>query len=104
MIAVSGDPNPGGAEQALAEGRLAFGESGCLVIDLEGGPYLVVFPHGATLTPDAVVLRNGRRLGIGEDVGLGGGFHTLEPGDDYGQVPSDCLTDEVFWASGEVAD
>ncbi len=104
MIAVSGNPDPGGAEQALAEGRLAFGKPGCLLIESAARGYLVVFPHGATLTQDAVVLRNGHRLGIGEEVGLGGGFHTVDPGDDYGEVPRECLTEEVFWASGEVAD
>jgi hypothetical protein len=104
MIAVSGNPNPGGAEQALAEGPLTFADSGCLVIEMDGEQYLVVFPYGARLTNEAVLLEDGHRLGIGDAVGLGGGFHTVEEGDDYGQVPVGCVTDEVFWASGELAD
>lgn len=78
------------------------------MIEISAGsvPHLVVFPHGTTLNKnEEVILPDGIRFRDGDEVGLGGGFHPAEwNGGDSGRIPQDCLTEEIFWASGEVAD
>lgn len=89
------------SEEARAEGVLTWGESGCMVIE-RGGSYLVVLPQGTFVDGDAVTLPSGEVLVVGEQVSLGGGFHSPDSANrDHSGIPADCLTDEVFWASGE---
>ena len=90
------------AEQSLAEGIVGWSDGGCLT--LEGGsPNLIVFPHGTTLDGDTVVLPDGTAIEAGDDVALGGGFHGAVDGvDRLPDVPRECFTPEIFWASGEV--
>jgi len=101
VIAVAPQPSDA-AEQALAEGTVGWSEAGCLT--LEGGsPNLIVFPHGTTLDGETVVLPDGTTIAAGDDVALGGGFHDVISGaDQLPDVPRECFTPELFWASGEV--
>jgi len=102
LIAVSGQASDV-HEQALAEGTFVWGRGGCAVVEAEE-TYLIVFPHGTAFGGnDEVILPEGAVLGAGDDVGLGGGFHSA-PADSSGlsAIPEACLTEEVFWASGEV--
>jgi len=100
-IAVAPQPSDA-AEQALAEGTVGWSDAGCLT--LEGGsPNLIVFPHGTTLDGETVVLPDGTTIAAGDDVALGGGFHDVISGaDQLPDVPRECFTPELFWASGEV--
>ncbi|TBN57372.1 hypothetical protein EYE40_08155 [Glaciihabitans arcticus] len=92
------------AEQALAQGTVRWGDAGCMVLgDVE--PNLVVFPHGTTLDGETVVLPDGTKIESGDNVALGGGMHSSKDG--AGQlpdIPAECLTEEIFWASGELGE
>lgn len=94
-------------EDARADGALEWGDAGCMVIELgdAGETHLLVFPQGTTMEDDEVVLPSGSRIQAGAKVALGGGFHSPESrGRDLSSIPDGCLTEEVFWASGDMAD
>ena len=92
------------AEEALAQGSVSWGDDGCLVLDGDQ-PVLVVFPYGTRLDGDTVTLPGGETIEAGDDVALGGGFHDVVTSvEKLADVPPDCLTPEVFWASGEVGE
>jgi hypothetical protein len=93
----------GGGQQALLEGSLAWGEAGCMVI--AEGQHLIVFPRGTTIDEnDEIVLPNGFRFRAGDEVALGGGSSSSDAKSDALEVPEECLSDEIFYASGEVAE
>ena len=98
-IAVAGQPTTA-AEQALLTGTATWSENDCLAVETENGTYLVVFPFGTSLDDDDTVrMPDGFEIGAGDEVALGGGFRTTDgevPG-----IPESCVTDEIFWASGE---
>lgn len=91
--------------QALAKGTAEWGDGGCMVIRGEG-TYLVMFPHGTTLNEnDEVTLPDGYRMNAGDDVALGGGYYEADTiRSDVSTIPDACLTDEIFFASGEVSE
>lgn len=90
-------------EQAVVEGTAAWGGGGCLVAEA-AETYLIVLPRGTTLGEDnAVTLPGGQILRAGDEIGLGGGFHSADTENrDVASIPEECLTDEIFWASGDV--
>lgn len=101
IIAVAQPTDKG--EDALARGTLEWGEGGCLVMNNGGAVHLIVFPHGTRLDGnDEVVLPDGYRLTVGGDTELGGGIH---PADreraELAKLPDECITDQVWWASGD---
>lgn len=94
-------------EQALFQGSLTWNEHGCLVTHAadESASHLVVFPKGTSLNDEEIELPNGYRFTAGEELGLGGGFHSRQDAkSDLAQVPEECLTEAIFWASGEVVE
>jgi hypothetical protein len=92
--------------QALYQGVVSWGPDGCLMAGVGDEARLIVFPQGTTLDQnDEIVLPDGFRIQPGDEVGLGGGF--LPPNPDsktLTSLPAECLTDEIFYASGEVAE
>lgn len=105
-IAVSGQ-HSSAAEQALFTGTAVWGDGGCMYAEADdGATFLIVFPHGTTLEEsDTVRLPDGHVIAAGYEIKLGGGFHAGSADDeDLGQVPAACITEEVFWASGETAE
>jgi hypothetical protein len=105
VVVVSQDGGSGGGgQQALFQGSLAWGDAGCMTTT--SGAHLIVFPKGTTIDEnDEVVLPNGFHIRAGDEVELGGG--SSSPDDAKSQaleVPEACLTDEIFYASGEVAE
>lgn len=92
--------------QALYQGVVSWGPDGCMMAGVGDEARLIVFPKGTTLDQnDEVVLPDGFRIEPGDEVGLGGGF--LPPNPDSKtliSIPEECLTDEIFYASGEVAE
>ena len=103
-IAVSGQQSTT-AEEALFTGTAVWGDGGCMYAEADdGATYLLVFPHGTTLEEgDTVRLPDGFVIGAGHAISLGGGFHA---GSDEGNsgIPASCITDEIFWASGELGE
>jgi hypothetical protein len=95
-----------GVNQALYQGVVSWGPDGCVMAGVGDEARLIVFPKGTKLDQnDEVVLPDGFRIVPGDEVGLGGGF--LPPNPDsktLTSLPEECLTDEIFYASGEVAD
>jgi hypothetical protein len=93
-------------EEALAEGTVLWGDGGCMVIELGHVDeiHLIVLPQGTTIGDnDEVTLPNGHVMSVGDEVALGGGFHSAATTkNDLSAIPEECLTEEVFWASGEV--
>jgi hypothetical protein len=71
-----------------------------------GETYLIMFPLGTTIDDnDEVTLPNGHVMSAGDEVALGGGFHSSDTAkNNLSAIPDECLTEEVFWASGEVAE
>ncbi|MHA6667474.1 hypothetical protein ACX3O0_01255 [Homoserinimonas sp. A447] len=71
-----------------------------------GETYLIMFPLGTTIGDnDEVTLPNGHVMSAGDEVALGGGFHSADTTrSNLSAIPDECLTEEVFWASGEVAE
>lgn len=104
IIAVAQPTDKG--EDALARGTLEWGEGGCLVLDNGGATHLVVFPHGTRLDDnDEVILPDGYRLRAGDDTELGGGIHpTDKERPELAELPEKCLTEQVWWASGDHPD
>lgn len=105
-IAVSGQPSSA-AEQALFTGTAVWGDGGCMYAESDdGATFLIVFPHGTTLDEgDTVRLPDGYVIAAGHEIKLGGGFHAGSTDDeDLAKVPAACITEEVFWASGETAE
>jgi hypothetical protein len=104
LIAVSGQTSDV-REQALAEGTIAWGRGDCMVVEAEE-TYLIVFPQGTRIGDnDEVILPDGSVINAGDEVGLGGGFRSASTdSSELSVIPEACLTDEVFWASGEVAE
>ncbi|WP_104201129.1 hypothetical protein [Cryobacterium sp. Y29] len=103
LIAVSGQTSDV-QEQALAEGTVAWGRGDCMVVEAEE-TYLIVFPQGTTIGgSDEVILPDGYVISAGDEVGLGGGFHPVFTASELSATLRACLTEEVFWASGEVAE
>jgi len=90
-------------EQAVVEGTAAWGGGGCMVAEA-AETYLIVFPRGTTLGEDnAVMLPGGQILRAGDEIALGGGFHSADTVNrDVASIPEGCLTEEIFWASGDV--
>lgn len=104
VVVVSEDGGSGGGgQQALFEGSLAWGDAGCMTTTL--GAHLIVFPKGTTIDDnDEIVLPNGFHIRAGDEVGLGGGSSSPDDAKSKAlEVPEECLTDEIFYASGEVA-
>ncbi|MBX0300764.1 hypothetical protein K2F54_12350 [Cryobacterium sp. 1639] len=103
IVVVSEDGGSGGGQQALFEGSLAWGDAGCMTTTL--GAHLIVFPKGTTIDDnDEIVLPNGFHIRAGDEVGLGGGSSSPDDAKSKAlEVPEECLTDEIFYASGEVA-
>jgi hypothetical protein len=104
LIAVAQPTDAG--EDALARGTLEWGKGGCMVMNNGGAVHLIVFPHGTELDDNGeVVLPDGYRLKAGDDTELGGGIH---PADmeraELAQLPEKCLTEQVWWASGDHPD
>ncbi|MGY4859816.1 hypothetical protein [Cryobacterium sp. AP23] len=92
--------------QALYQGVISWGPDGCMMAGAGDEARLIVFPKGTTLNQnDEVILPDGFHIQAGDEVGLGGGF--LPPNPDSKtliSIPEECLTDEIFYASGEVAE
>jgi hypothetical protein len=92
-------------EQALYQGTPAWGAAGCMTTGEGPDAHLMVFPKDTRLDDDVIVLPDGFRIRAGDEVGLGGGFHTPDPENEtLAAIPAECLTEEIFWASGEVAE
>ncbi|GAB3139424.1 hypothetical protein [Marisediminicola antarctica] len=104
LIAVSGQASDA-QEQALATGTVVWGRGDCMVVEAEE-TYLIVFPRGTTIgDSEKVTLPNGSVISAGDEVGLGGGFHLASTAkSELSAIPEACLTEEVFWATGEVAE
>jgi hypothetical protein len=103
IIAVAGQASDA-KDAALAEGTVVWGADGCMVIEADMAAFLVVFPHGTTIAEDRkVTFPSGYGISAGDQVALGGGFHPADT-TDLKNIPEGCLTDEVFWASGEVSE
>lgn len=79
----------GGAD-ALVSGVLEASGS-CLGVTVEGVPYPVVFPPGTTSEGDAITLPSGDELRTGDQVSLGGGFHSSPLPAGLPEIPEDCL-------------
>jgi hypothetical protein len=94
------------ANEALFQGVIGWGAEGCMMAGAGDEARLIVFPKGTTLDQnDEVILPDGFRIVPGDEVGLGGGFLPPNPqSETLTALPEDCLTDEIFYASGEVAD
>lgn len=94
------------AEEALFHGVLSWGPDGCLMAGVGDEATLIVFPKGTTLDQnDEIVLPDGVHIRPGDEVGLGGGSRPPNPDSKtLGAIPAECLTDEIFYASGEVAE
>ncbi|WEO78284.1 hypothetical protein BJQ94_04385 [Cryobacterium sp. SO2] len=93
-------------EEALFQGTVGWGDAGCMM-NIEGPePELIVFPKGTTINDnDEVQLPNGFRFRAGDEVGLGGGVHSADPASEtLSALPEGCVTDDIFYASGEVAE
>lgn len=105
FIAVS-DVSSDAWNQAAFTGQVVWGDAGCMVAGAGSDPYLIVFPKGTRLSnTDEVVLPDGFRIAAGDHVGLGGGFLAADPDSSIlAALPAECLTDEIFYASGEVAE
>jgi len=102
VVSESGSSS-GGGQQALFEGSLAWGDAGCMTTTV--GAHLIVFPKGTTISEnDEILLPNGFRIRAGDEVALGGGSSSPDAKSDALEVPEECLTDEIFYASGEVAE
>lgn len=91
-------PRNEGGMAAVVSGVLAYDEAqDCLVLELEGIRYPVVWPAGTVGTSDGpgVVLRGGSTVRVGDEVSGGGGY--VDVASQF-QIPDGCLP-----SSGEVA-
>ena len=100
VIAVAGEATDA-SEEALAEGTAVWA-GGCMALTTNGATYLVVFPYGTKIHGnEEVELPNGQMIAAGDVVALGGGFRSPARSSDLGAIPEGCVTEEIFWASGD---
>lgn len=91
-------PTSEGGMAALVSGVLAYDEAqDCLVLELEGIRYPVVWPAGTVGTSDGpgVVLRDGSTVRVGDEVSGGGGYVDIAR---QFQIPDGCVP-----STGDVA-
>lgn len=88
--------------QALLEGDLKIGPTGCLGVDqAESGFVPVIFPAGTIVTggsPLELQVR-GRNYLVGDSIALSGGFTAAQPLIDKGAYPEKCAAAEVFFVA-----
>lgn len=89
---------PSAGMDAVVTGVLAT-RDGCVLLELDGGRFPVVWPHGTSVRgtgPLVIELPSGERLEVGDEVSGGGGYLDA---DSVGiDVPDECLNEH-----GEIA-
>lgn len=89
---------PDAMMQALIFGTLAVNEEGCYGLGTDG----IIFPHGTKLT-DEGISRNGVTIRVGDDMSVGGGGVSWDPGTPERDLLDACgFTDGVFLGQGDI--
>jgi hypothetical protein len=89
-----------GGPDALLEGTLEWSSAGCLVLAHELGESLLMMPAGTIIDDETIILTDGTKTTIGDQVAWGGGFFSSlrddgTPVSALDDLPEDCATDEI---------
>jgi hypothetical protein len=101
MMAPPRDPNEM-SKEALLEGPLSIGPTGCLGVDAPGIGFVpVIFPAGTAVSlnkPHTFTVAD-EQYSLGDDIAIVGGFTETAPLIEANAYPEKCAATEVFSAS-----
>ncbi len=90
------------SQEALLEGPLSVGSTGCLGVDAPGIGFVpVIFPAGTAVSlnkPHAFTVAD-QQYALGDVIAIGGGFTETAPLIEVNAYPEKCAATEVFSAS-----
>lgn len=87
---------PPGATSVTAIGELIEVGS-CIGVQIDEEPVLAVFPPGTRIFEDkSIVLPEGSRLALGNEVQLKGRYVDIVDLSGYEQIPAECVSSEAF--------